>query len=114
VNFLLYNITNPRYSSLSITTTHKVLDIYSAVIGQSDVIDELLLKLQAKLEREIQYQKELVQLTGALDVVSPSSSPPSSCSCLLSSPLVWFSLTLALSSPQILTAATDKPEPFNK
>lgn len=47
--------------------------MYSAVIGQSPLTDILFQRLQRKLEAELKFQQELVQLTGALEMVMSAS-----------------------------------------
>jgi len=98
LTFLLYNFTNTRYAIQLIDITVKVLDMYAEgkrtgkspyccttflivlylVLGQSAMIDELLVKLQAKVAKEVQYQKELIQLEGAIDLIltAAASKPP--------------------------------------
>ena len=44
--------------------------MYATVIGQSILTDELFYKLQNKLHKEIQVQKDMLELLGALELVS--------------------------------------------
>jgi U3 small nucleolar RNA-associated protein 15 len=48
--------------------------MYSAVIGQSPLIDSLFLRLRKKVLAEIRFQKELIKAKGALEMVFASSS----------------------------------------
>jgi len=43
-------------------------DLYTPVLGQSPLIDELLGRIQTRVERELGFQKELMKLRGALDM----------------------------------------------
>lgn len=52
-----------------------ILDIYQSVIGQSPVTDRQLLRLQELVEREIDYQQELLEVLGMLDTMFASSLP---------------------------------------
>eukprot|EP00003_Mantamonas_plastica_P014204 TRINITY_DN2463_c0_g1_i4.p1 TRINITY_DN2463_c0_g1~~TRINITY_DN2463_c0_g1_i4.p1 ORF type:complete len:490 (+),score=199.21 TRINITY_DN2463_c0_g1_i4:365-1834(+) len=72
--FLLKHVNNPRYSSLLIDVCNMVFDIYSGVLGQSMVIDDLFTKLQTKLKHELRIQRELQELNGMLDMLMAASS----------------------------------------
>jgi U3 small nucleolar RNA-associated protein 15 len=50
------------------------IDMYSAVLGQSPLIDSLFLRLRKKVLAEIRFQKELIKAKGALEMVFASSS----------------------------------------
>lgn len=51
-------------------TLHSVCpDIYMKVVGQSAVVDKQILRLQELIEREIDYQQELVEVLGMLDTL---------------------------------------------
>lgn len=50
-----------------------IFDIYHSVIGQSSVVDRQLQRLQDLLEREIDYQQDLVEVMGMLDTLFASS-----------------------------------------
>jgi U3 small nucleolar RNA-associated protein 15 len=45
-----------------------VVDIYTPMLGRSPVIDEMLGRIQRRIERELGFQKELMKLRGALDM----------------------------------------------
>jgi U3 small nucleolar RNA-associated protein 15 len=48
--------------------------MYSSVLGQSPIIDALVLRLQKKLTAELKFQKEVVKLKGALDMMLATSA----------------------------------------
>jgi U3 small nucleolar RNA-associated protein 15 len=48
--------------------------MYSPVLGQSPVIDTLFLRLRKKVAAEIRFQKELVKIKGALDMILASAA----------------------------------------
>lgn len=73
VCFLLRYICNPRYAQLLISVTDLILDIYSAVVGQSLMIGELFDKLKMKLEREIELETQFSELVGVLDTIMAGS-----------------------------------------
>lgn len=45
------------------------LDIYLPVIGQSPVVDKKFLILQGLVEKEIDYQRELLETLGMMDML---------------------------------------------
>ena len=44
-------------------------DMYSSVLGQSALIDGLFRKLRQKVDEEVKFQRELVQVRGQLDMI---------------------------------------------
>lgn len=48
--------------------------MYSAVLGQSPLIDSLFLRLRKKVEAEIRFQKEVAKVRGALDMIFASAA----------------------------------------
>lgn len=50
-----------------------IFEIYHSVIGQSSVVDRHLQRLQDLLEREIDYQQDLVEVLGMLDTLFATS-----------------------------------------
>lgn len=48
--------------------------MYSPVIGQSPLIDALFVRLRKNLVAEVKFQRELVSVRGALDMLLASSS----------------------------------------
>jgi U3 small nucleolar RNA-associated protein 15 len=49
-------------------------EMYSPVIGQSPLVDTLFQRLHTKLKGELKFQKELVRLRGAVDMVMATSA----------------------------------------
>lgn len=43
--------------------------MYSSVLGQAPLIDDLLRRTQRKVQYELDFQRQLVGLTGALEMV---------------------------------------------
>jgi len=76
LEFLMKNITNPNYSTLLIEITNRVLDMYTPILGQSAEIDELFVKLRAKVSTEMKLQKELQSLTGMISLIMGSIAEP--------------------------------------
>lgn len=58
-----------------------ILDIYHSVIGQSPLVDRQLLRLQELLEREIDYQQDLLEVLGMLDTMFASALPRKEVPC---------------------------------
>jgi U3 small nucleolar RNA-associated protein 15 len=50
------------------------LDLYTPVLGQSSLIDDLFNKLRQKVAVETRLQDELVQVKGALEMVLAGSA----------------------------------------
>jgi U3 small nucleolar RNA-associated protein 15 len=48
-------------------------DMYASALGQSPLIDALFLRLRRKVDRELRFQRELVSIRGALDMLLASS-----------------------------------------
>jgi U3 small nucleolar RNA-associated protein 15 len=48
--------------------------MYASVLGQSPLIDDLFTKLRLKIDAEITFQDELVQLQGSLDMLLVSNA----------------------------------------
>ena len=69
MSFLIKYITNPRYSKLLIGVCTELIGIYTDVLGQSPLIDDLIFKLNARVKEEVKLQTEMLKLMGALDIV---------------------------------------------
>ena len=74
LEFLFENISDRRWNNTILNSVNHVLDIYSSTIGQSKIIDKLLIALQKKLSKEIEFQKEIFKLIGSLDSLLTSST----------------------------------------
>ncbi|XP_017267728.1 U3 small nucleolar RNA-associated protein 15 homolog isoform X1 [Kryptolebias marmoratus] len=81
LNFLMGNMFDTRFTPILVTAAELILDIYQSVIGQSAVIDRQLIKLQELLEREIDYEKNLLEILGMLDTMFASSLPRKEVPC---------------------------------
>jgi U3 small nucleolar RNA-associated protein 15 len=87
---LLKHVTDPRFSSIASYMITLVLgrslqsltqcilmtipDMYADVIGQSPLIDNLLVRLRRKVTAEIRFQEVVARTLGALDMVFCESS----------------------------------------
>lgn len=59
------------------------LDIYTPILGQSPLLDEMMGKLQSRIDRELKFQRDLMKLRGALDMTLAQVRPrPRFCSHL--------------------------------
>lgn len=74
LSFAAKYISNPRYSKLTMQVIHHVLDLYGNILGHSDSIDELFVKLRQQIKKEVEFQQQACSILGALDVVLASSS----------------------------------------
>lgn len=75
LSFLIGHLVDTRFAPVLITAADMILDIYHSTIGQSPVIDRQLLRLQELLEREIDYQQDLLEVLGMLDTMFACSLP---------------------------------------
>ena len=44
-----------------------MIDLYADVLGKSDAIDELFLKLQKQVKAEVAFQRQAMKVVGSLD-----------------------------------------------
>lgn len=79
--FLSRNLVDPRFAPVLVTAAEMILDIYRSVIGQSPFVDRQLLRLQELLEREIDYQQDLLEVLGMLDTMFASALPRKEVPC---------------------------------
>ncbi|KAG0303027.1 snoRNA-binding rRNA-processing protein [Dissophora globulifera] len=75
--FLVKNINNPRYTSLLVDVTMVMIDMYTAVLGQSPLIDELFVKLRARVKMELAFQKQLMSVVGSMEMLFAKSTSTS-------------------------------------
>jgi len=69
LKYLEKYILNPRFNSHLFIIFDQILDIYAEVLGQSPIVDELLLKIHNKIRVEVSSQKQMFQLLGALEMM---------------------------------------------
>lgn len=81
LHFLIGNLLNPRFAPVLAPAAEMILDIYRSVIGESPVVDRQLLRLQELLEREIDFQTDLLEVLGMLDTLFASSLPRTGMPC---------------------------------
>ncbi|KAK9712599.1 U3 small nucleolar RNA-associated protein 15 [Basidiobolus ranarum] len=74
VQFLVKNISHPRYTGLLVDVANVILDMYSVVLGQSPLIDELFQSLNERIKKEINFQKDLMKVIGSLDMLFSKAS----------------------------------------
>lgn len=53
---------------------HRVVDLYAGVLGRSDSIDELFLKLQRQVKAEVGFQRQAMRVVGSLDGIISAAS----------------------------------------
>ncbi|XP_053147248.1 U3 small nucleolar RNA-associated protein 15 homolog [Hemicordylus capensis] len=69
LTFLIRHVTDTRFAPVLINVAEVIIDIYMPVIGQSVVIDKQFVKLQNLVEKEIDYQQELLEVLGMMDAL---------------------------------------------
>lgn len=67
--FLIRHLSQPRFAPVLINAAEIIIDIYLPVIGQSPVVDKKFLLLQGLVEKEIDYQRELLETLGMMDML---------------------------------------------
>jgi U3 small nucleolar RNA-associated protein 15 len=67
LTFLARYIIHPRYSKLLINVTQAVLDVYGSLLGYSEAVDELFIKLKTQVSTELKFQKQLFSCLGMLN-----------------------------------------------
>ncbi|NP_001011103.1 U3 small nucleolar RNA-associated protein 15 homolog [Xenopus tropicalis] len=67
--FLLKHLVNPQFVPILLNVAEHIIDIYSPVVGQSSVIYKQFIRLQEVLEKEINYQEELLKMLGMMDTL---------------------------------------------
>lgn len=78
LRFLVKYIAHPRYSQLLIDVANVLLDMYSGVLGQSIVVDELIMRLKMQIDEETELQKHMLHLLGSLNLILAANAPLSS------------------------------------
>jgi len=69
LQLLVKNVTDPRFGELAMSVATVVIEMYTPVLGQSPIIDALFVRLRKKVEEELRFQKKLLQVKGALDMI---------------------------------------------
>ncbi|XP_006627225.1 U3 small nucleolar RNA-associated protein 15 homolog [Lepisosteus oculatus] len=69
LNFLIRYMVDPRFTPVLVDAAEMVLEIYRHVVGQSALIDKQFVRLQETIEKEIDYQEELVEVLGMIDTL---------------------------------------------
>ncbi|WWC72509.1 uncharacterized protein I206_106471 [Kwoniella pini CBS 10737] len=68
LQFLVRHAIDPRFGEMAAEVAGVVIDLYTPILGQSPILDEMLSKLQGRIERELSFQRELMKLKGGLDM----------------------------------------------
>lgn len=69
LSFLVRYIARPRFAPLLIGVSNILIDIYGSVAGESEIIDELFVKLKRQVQKEGQSQRQLLRIAGQLDML---------------------------------------------
>lgn len=73
-SFLARHVTDPRFGESAADVSAVLLDLYAPQLGHSPLVDELVAKIQTRIERELAFQRELVKLKGALEMTLAQSA----------------------------------------
>ncbi|KAM0749819.1 WD40 repeat-like protein [Meredithblackwellia eburnea MCA 4105] len=74
LRFLIKHITDQRQGLLAIDVASALIEIYSSTIGLSPLVDGLFAKLRRKVGHELELQRELTKVKGALDMILAQST----------------------------------------
>ncbi|XP_019387806.1 PREDICTED: U3 small nucleolar RNA-associated protein 15 homolog [Crocodylus porosus] len=69
LTFLTRHVVEPRFAPVLINVAEMIIDIYLSVAGQSAVVDKQFMRLQEVVEKEIDYQGELLETLGMMDAL---------------------------------------------
>jgi U3 small nucleolar RNA-associated protein 15 len=71
LEFLVWKISDYRYSNVLVEVARIVLNMYAGVIGLSDKVDYRLFKdLEKEVRSQIELQKGLLELSGHIDMIA--------------------------------------------
>ncbi|GAX79819.1 hypothetical protein CEUSTIGMA_g7259.t1 [Chlamydomonas eustigma] len=73
LHFLSKYIVEPRYGKTVCNLTHRILDIYTGVIGVSSLVDKRLQALKDRAWEELKAQAMLMEIQGILEPVMAAS-----------------------------------------
>jgi U3 small nucleolar RNA-associated protein 15 len=76
VSFSARYVNHPKYNRLVIQVVQKMLDLYASVLGHSDAIDELFLKLHKQVRAEVGFQRQILRVMGSLDGIVNAATMP--------------------------------------
>ncbi|KIY49253.1 WD40 repeat-like protein [Fistulina hepatica ATCC 64428] len=73
LRLLLKHVTDPRFGEMVCDLASVVIDMYTPILGQSPLIDTLFVRLRKKVAAELRFQKEVLKVKGALDMLFASA-----------------------------------------
>ncbi|KAK7060601.1 U3 small nucleolar RNA-associated protein 15 [Paramarasmius palmivorus] len=74
LRLLVKYVSDPRFGEMVCDVAKVVIEMYTPILGQSPVIDNLFVRLRKKVAAEIRFQKELIRTKGALDMILASAA----------------------------------------
>ncbi|EMD45217.1 WD domain containing protein [Entamoeba histolytica KU27] len=69
MTFLINTLPSPLHTKILVEVMSQLLDLYAQDLGKSVVFDEMFFKMQKRLEKEIQLNKNMQQLLGQIDLI---------------------------------------------
>jgi U3 small nucleolar RNA-associated protein 15 len=69
LRFLFDHVADPRYGSLACDVANVVIDLYTPALGQSTIIDNLFGRMKEKVQREVDFQHNLMEVRGQLQMI---------------------------------------------
>lgn len=69
LRFLFEYVTDPRYGSISCDVANVIIDIYEPALGKSVRIDNIFSRLKSKIQQEVDFQNNLIEVRGQLQMI---------------------------------------------
>ncbi|KAF8305022.1 WD40 repeat-like protein [Clavulina sp. PMI_390] len=74
LHLLVQYVSDPRFGELVCDVAIVLLDMYASAVGQSPIIDSLFIELRKRVHKELIFQRELVSIKGALEMILSANS----------------------------------------
>ena len=69
LRFLYDHVADPRYGSLACDVANVVIDLYTPALGQSTLVDNLFGRMKEKVQKEVDFQHNLMEVRGQLQMI---------------------------------------------
>lgn len=74
LKYLHQYIADPRFGSIACDVTNVAIDLYKPALGASFAIDNMFARLKEKVQQEIDFQRELMQVKGQIQMILAAQS----------------------------------------
>lgn len=69
LRFLYDHVADPSYGSIACDVAGVVIDLYSPALGQSTLVDNLFGRMKQKVQQEVDFQHNLMEVRGQLQMI---------------------------------------------